>query len=69
MRINSNAGNAIKKAVTLNKSNSSLKISQAAKIGMNKESRWAASVFTIPICFIEAAKKRKTEGNKIPKAV
>jgi hypothetical protein len=53
-RISNSAGKPIKKAVILK---FSLKISQAASSGMNNESLWAASVLTIPICFMEAAKR------------
>jgi hypothetical protein len=35
---------------------------------MNNESLWA-SVLTIPICFMEAAKKINMEGIKIPKVI
>ena len=39
-----------------------MKSSHAANMGINKESLWAASVFTIPTCFIEAAKKISAEA-------
>jgi hypothetical protein len=68
-RISNRAGKPIKKAVIFNRLKSSLKISQAASSGMNNESLWAASVFTIPICFMEAAKNINMEGSKIPSVI
>ena len=68
-RISNRAGKPIKKAVIFNRLKSSLKISQAASSGMKSESLWAASVLTIPICFMEAAKKINIEGIKIPSVI
>lgn len=33
-------------------------------MGIISESRWAASVFTIPVCRIEAIKNKNITGNK-----
>jgi hypothetical protein len=66
-RISNIAGKAMKKAEILSVLKSSLNNNQAAKIGINNDSRWAASVFTIPICFIDAARKRKMAGSKMPR--
>ena len=68
-RRSNNAGNTTTIAAILKALNSSLKKIQAPKIGINKDNRCAASVFTIPMCLIDAAKNRNMDGNKIPIAV
>ena len=67
--INSKAGRAIKKAISLILLNSSLNNNQAAITGIKRERRCAASVFTIPMCLMEAAKNKNMVGNKIPSGI
>lgn len=62
-RISRMAGKPTPSPMILSKLKSSLKIKHAASIGMKRERRWAASVFTIPIRFMEEARKRNIAGN------
>ncbi|MNL64385.1 hypothetical protein D3C87_1885940 [compost metagenome] len=63
------AGNPNKRAVNLSPLNCSPKNSQAPKMEIISDNLWATSVFTIPMCFTEVARKRNTTGIKIPNGI